>query len=123
MAFDGFLSGLPAGVQLFSLFEANPQLIDLLIDIVGTAPALARHLSRNAQVFDAVLAGSFFADWPGVEALCAALGDVLSRESDYENKLDATRRWAKEWHFGVGVHHFRGLASSVRVAPQYAELA
>ena len=123
LAFDGFLSGLPAGVQLFSLFEANPQLIDLLIDIVGTAPALARHLSRNAQVFDAVLAGSFFADWPGVEALCAALGDVLSRESDYENKLDATRRWAKEWHFGVGVHHLRGLASSEQAATQYAELA
>ena len=36
VALDGFLSGLPAGVQLFSLFEANPQLIDLLIDIVGT---------------------------------------------------------------------------------------
>jgi [glutamine synthetase] adenylyltransferase / [glutamine synthetase]-adenylyl-L-tyrosine phosphorylase len=23
-ALDGFLAGLPAGVQLFSLFEANP---------------------------------------------------------------------------------------------------
>ncbi|MDN5787590.1 MAG: glutamine-synthetase adenylyltransferase, partial [Pseudorhodobacter sp.] len=27
LAFDGFLGGLPAGVQIFSLFEANPQLI------------------------------------------------------------------------------------------------
>ncbi|MFO7757388.1 MAG: glutamine-synthetase adenylyltransferase, partial [Roseovarius sp.] len=27
LAFDGFLAGLPAGVQVFSLFEANPQLI------------------------------------------------------------------------------------------------
>ena len=34
LAFDGFLSGLPAGVQLFALFEAYPKLIDLLIDIV-----------------------------------------------------------------------------------------
>ena len=50
--FDGFLAGLPAGVQLFSLFEANPHLIDLLIDICGSAPGLARYLSRNAQVFD-----------------------------------------------------------------------
>ena len=65
LAFDGFLAGLPAGVQVFSLFEANPQLIDLLVDIVGTAPVLAQYLARNADVFDAVIAGDFFADWPG----------------------------------------------------------
>lgn len=35
--FDGFLQGLPAGVQLFSLFEANPSLIDLIVDICATA--------------------------------------------------------------------------------------
>ena len=123
LAFDGFLAGLPAGVQLFSLFEANPQLIDLLIDIVGTAPALARHLSRNAGVFDGVIGGRFFGEWPGIERLSAALADVLERESDYERKLDATRRWAKEWHFGVGVHHLRGLADADQVAARYAELA
>jgi [glutamine synthetase] adenylyltransferase / [glutamine synthetase]-adenylyl-L-tyrosine phosphorylase len=123
LAFDGFLARLPAGVQLFSLFEANPQLIDLLIDIVGTAPALARHLSRNAGVFDAVIAGSFFADWPGTEVLCEQLSHILDREADYENKLDATRRWAKEWHFGVGVHHLRGLATPDQIARRYAELA
>ncbi len=61
LAFDGFLAGLPAGVQLFSLFEANPQLIDLLVDIVGTSPALAAYLSRNPGVFDAVIGGDFFA--------------------------------------------------------------
>ena len=65
VAFDRFLEGLPAGVQLFSLFEANPQLIDLLIDIVAISPDLARYLSRNSQVFDAVIGGDFFADWPG----------------------------------------------------------
>jgi glutamate-ammonia-ligase adenylyltransferase len=73
LAFDGFLAGLPAGVQVFSLFEANPQLIDLLVDIVGTAPKLANYLSRNAAVFDAVIAGDFFAPWPGRAALTADL--------------------------------------------------
>ncbi len=40
------------GVQLFSLFEANPQLIDLIVDICGTAPALSAYLSRNSAVLD-----------------------------------------------------------------------
>ncbi len=123
IAFDGFLAGLPAGVQIFSLFEANPQLIDLIVDIAATSPALARYLSRNASVFDAVLGGSFFAAWPGTAALSAELGAVLAGTPDYERKLDATRRWMKEWHFRVGVHHLRGLVDAFEAGKQYADLA
>ncbi len=127
LQFDGFLSGLPAGVQLFALFEARPQLIDLIADICATAPALARYLSRNAAVFDAVIVGDFFAPWPGAEALEADLHAVLSHAGggigDYERQLDAARRWRKEWHFRIGVHHLRGLISGAEAAGQYSDLA
>ncbi|MFZ5961361.1 glutamine-synthetase adenylyltransferase [Thalassococcus sp. BH17M4-6] len=123
LAFDGFLEGLPAGVQVFSLFEANPQLIDLLVDITGTSPDLARHLSRNAGVFDAVIGGDFFSPWPGADALHADLAEVLAREPDYESQLDATRRWGKEWHFRVGVHLLRGLIDADEAGYAYADLA
>ncbi len=123
LAFDGFLAGLPAGVQVFSLFEANPQLIDLLVDIVGTSPALAAHLARNGDVFDAVIAGDFFAPWPGRAALEDELAKQLGEEADYERKLDTARRWCKEWHFRVGVHHLRGLISADDAGHQYADLA
>ena len=123
LAFDGFLAGLPAGVQVFSLFEANPQLIDLLVDIAGTAPALAGYLSRNASVLDAVIAGDFFAPWPGRAALEADLAARMAAEDDYERKLDAARRWCKEWHFRIGVHHLRGLSGADDAGAQYADLA
>ncbi len=122
-ALDGFLAGLPAGVQLFSLFDANPQLVDLLVDIVSTSPALAQHLSRNAGVFDAVIGGDFFADWPGADSMTAQLQSRLREEGDYEAKLDMARRWAKEWHFRVGVHLLRGLTTPGQAAAQYADLA
>ncbi|WP_416368161.1 glutamine-synthetase adenylyltransferase [Tritonibacter mobilis] len=123
LALDGFLAGMPAGVQLFSLFEANPQLIDLLVDIVGTSPALANHLSRNASVFDAVLDGGFFAEWPGRDWLIADLEQALDGEGDYERQLDLTRRWHREWHFRTGVHHLRGLIGAETAGQQYADLA
>ena len=123
IAFDKFLEGLPAGVQLFSLFEANASLIDLLIDIIGTAPALARHLSRNSQVLDAVIGGSFWDTWPDIDSLAQDLRARLLRESDYERKLDATRRWGKEWHFRIGVHLLRGIIDAATASRQYADLA
>ena len=123
LALDGFLQGLPAGVQLFSLFDSNPQLIELLVDIVSTSPALAQYLSRNASVFDAVIGGDFFSEWVGQALLQSALMDLLIRESDYEAKLDAARRWTKELHFRVGVHLLRGLIDAKEAGVQYNDLA
>jgi [glutamine synthetase] adenylyltransferase / [glutamine synthetase]-adenylyl-L-tyrosine phosphorylase len=122
-ALDGFLAGLPAGVQIFSLFEANPTLIELIIDIAGTSPRLAVHLSRNAGVLDAVIGGSFWSAWPGRDALRSDLAKVLEDVPDYEKKLDSARRWMKEWHFRVGVHHLRGLTDAFEAGKSYADLA
>ena len=121
--FDRFLGGLPAGVQLFALFEANPQLIDLIVDICATSPRLASYLSRNAAVFDAVIGGGFFAPWPGTTALQHDLADRLAELDDYERQLDAARVWAREWHFKVGVHHLRGLIDAFEAGAEYASLA
>ena len=121
--FDRFLAGLPAGAQLFALFEANPPLMDLIVDIASSAPALARHLSRNAGVLDAVIAGGFFAPWPGEAALRDDLSAAMAREPDHEARLDAARRWANEWRFRVGVHHLRGLVDGDAAGAQHAEVA
>ena len=120
---EGFVGGLPAGVQLFSLFEANPSLLDLVVDIVDTAPGLGRYLSRNAGVFDAVIGGQFFADWPGRAALSGMLTRSLAAEADYEKRLDLARIWAREWHFRTGVHLLRGLIDAETSGQQYADLA
>ncbi|MBD3787988.1 MAG: glutamine-synthetase adenylyltransferase, partial [Sphingomonadales bacterium] len=121
--FDGFLKGLPAGVQLFSLFDANPQLIDLIVDVCATAPGLAAYLSRNPGVFDAVIGGAFFAPWPGLAELRRGFDGVLDSAGDYEKKLDTARRWSKELKFRVGVHHLRGLMDAGEAARCYADIA
>ncbi len=123
VAFDGFLKGLPAGVQIFSLFAANRQLIDLIVDIAATAPELAAYLGRHSGVFDAVIGGDFFSPWPGEDALRADLAQRLKAAPDYEAALTEARRWKAEWHFRIGVHHLRGLIDADEAGRQYADLA
>ena len=122
-SFDGFLRGLPSGVQVFSLFAANPQLIDLIVDICATAPDLARYLSRNAKVLDAVIGGDFFAPLPDRAALRVALSEALSAAGDYEGQLDIARRWQQEAHFRIGVHMLRGTIDTAEAGTRYADLA
>ncbi|MFQ5622048.1 MAG: bifunctional [glutamine synthetase] adenylyltransferase/[glutamine synthetase]-adenylyl-L-tyrosine phosphorylase [Paracoccaceae bacterium] len=121
--FDRFLSGLPAGVQIFSLFDSNPQLLDLLIDICVAAPRLARYLGRNAGVFDAVLEPEFFTRLEGAEALVGQLTSALADAADYETVLDTARRWVKERQFRVGVQLLRGIASPREAAIAYSDIA
>jgi glutamate-ammonia-ligase adenylyltransferase len=123
VSFDKFLSLLPAGVQLFSLFHTNRQLIDLFIDIISSSDALSEYLSGNVQVLDAVIEGTFWSEWPGIIALREDLAKTLAREKDYESQLNASRRWGREWHFRVGVHLLRGVITPEIAGLQYCELA
>nr|WP_325250408.1 glutamine-synthetase adenylyltransferase [Amylibacter sp.] len=120
---DSFIRKLPAGVQLFSLFDANPQILDLLLDICSTAPGLAQYLSRNTGVFDAVLSGQFFAALPDADGYLQGAQAALREVSDYEDALNTARRWQKEQHFRIGVLMLRRLAGLEEVEHAYSDLA
>ncbi len=121
--FDRFLSGLPAGVQLFALCEANPMLLDLIAEICAAAPRLAAYLGRHSGVLDAVLDRQFFAPLDDGDALTAALRRRLDAASDYEARLDAARRWAKEMRFRVGVQVLRGVARAAEAGQGFSDIA
>ena len=105
--FDEFLAGLPAGVQLFSLLHANPQLLELLAQIMGGAPALAAHLSRRPGLLDAVLEPDFFDPLPPKAQLGEELAGELAQARDFQDVLDLSRRWLGDRKFQVGTHILR----------------
>lgn len=121
--FDRFLGGLPAGIQLFSMLEAHPELLDLLARIVGAAPRLADYLGRNAGVLDAVLGGHFFEPLPEREALTSGLAQGLRLARDYQDGLDAARRFVKEHRFQIGVRLLPGGVDTDESGRDYSLLA
>lgn len=113
--FDGFLSQLPAGVQLFSLFHANPALLQLVAEIMGGAPRLADLLSRHSTLLDSVLATEFLLAPPDAPRMAADLDRALRLANDFQDTLDILRRWKSEREFQVGVQMLSGL-----ISPTYA---
>lgn len=121
--FDRFLSGLPAGVQVFSLFTANPHLLDLIVGICTVAPRLAAHLGREPLALDALLSPDFFEPLPDPQTLGADLEGWIARAGDYEGVLDAVRRRAREWRFRAGVQVLRGLAEPREAGVAFSAVA
>jgi len=121
--FDQFLSRLPAGVQVFSLFHANPGLLALVAEIMAGAPRLAEHLAQRPALLDSVLTEGFFAPLPDKQALAAELEQVLAGVRDFEGTLDALRRWAAERRFQVGVQLLRRSLDGARAGVSLADIA
>jgi len=105
--FDEFLEKLPTGVQLFSLFYNNPNLLEVVAEIMGSAPLLAERLSRNAGLFDAVITNDIMQPLPDRKALAADLKAYLKTARDYQDVLDFTRRFANDRRFMAGVQALR----------------
>jgi len=106
--FDGFLSQLPSGIQLFSLFQANPWLFRLIARIMGSAPLLAAHMARHPGLLDTVLTPGFFDGLPTQKPLMESLHQQLALAESYEGVLDQARLWLNDRRFEVGLHILEG---------------
>lgn len=110
LRFDRFLAALPSGVQIFSLFQTNPQVLNLLIDIINTAPRLAGLLSANARLVDALVPGHVPEDLP-------------TQFDDFESAMDTLRRHVHEAQFRVGTRTLADPIMATRHGEAYSQLA
>ena len=95
--FDQFLQRLPAGVQLLSLLQRNPALLDRIAAVLGAAPWLADHLARVPQALEGLLAPG---DLPVPGRL---LRERLADAATMEDAIGAIRRTVHELDFSLSV--------------------
>src|SRR5690606_4178106 len=112
-----------AGVQLFSLLRANPNLLRLIADIMGSAPRLARILSRHRRVLDVVLDPRLIGTLPTPEELDALIREELESASDFQEVLDRARVIGNEQMFLIGVRILSGIIVPSQAGGAYALLA
>ncbi|WP_408870011.1 bifunctional [glutamine synthetase] adenylyltransferase/[glutamine synthetase]-adenylyl-L-tyrosine phosphorylase [Elioraea sp.] len=114
--FDAFLNRLPAGVQLLSLFQRNPALLDRIAAVFGAAPLLADHLASHPDVIEGLLRG----DAPALDSgLDAALADCRY----LEEAMDAVRRVVHERAFLIGAATLDGSLDVDQAGHARADLA
>lgn len=113
LRFDDFLSGLPSGVQILSLFQTNPRLLDLVARLLSVAPPVADALRRSPELLDVVLVPDHANVFQDRVAMETALSRRLARFQTLEEKLDEARRWTAEYQFLLAVQLLdRALAPS-----------
>jgi len=122
-AFDGFLRGLPAGVQIFSLFLNRPDVFERLIRIIAVSPFLAREVARRAYLAEALIESRWPDPEPTREALAEKLKTRLAAADGYEMALSAARRFASEESFAVSAQLLIGLIPPQSAAARFTLIA
>ncbi len=123
MRFDEFLSGLPAGIQLFSLLQSKPALLKLLATIMGAAPRLAAVITRRPHVFDGLLDPALLTELPDRAYLADRLTAFIDGDRVYEDVLDRLRIFASEQKFLIGVRLLAGSIDAARAGTAFSDLA
>jgi glutamate-ammonia-ligase adenylyltransferase len=123
IAFDQFMRGLPAGVQLFAMLRANPGLLDLLAQILGTAPRLAEGLSDRPRVLEAVLDPAFFGPLPDLATMQLSLLAMTPATLGLDEVMDRVRVFGREQMFRVGVRVLSETVTAEAAGRGYANVA
>ena len=123
MKFDEFLSRLPSGVQLFSLFHVNPQLLNLISLIMGSAPAMAELLSKNPLLLDTVIGNDFDQAFLDKHTLFNELSSLLLVARGFEDEMDIIRRFRNEKQFQAGVQLIRKQSDALAVGRYLSDIA
>lgn len=120
--FAKFFVTLSAGVQIQSLFLANPKLFSMVVEIMGFSPRLSGMLARHPTAFDAMLDAGFFE--PLGEELDALIGREVERvPADIEAVMNALRRVGREQQFRIGMQILSGRLSTEAAGAAYARVA
>ncbi|RAK58760.1 glutamine-synthetase adenylyltransferase [Phenylobacterium hankyongense] len=120
--FSDFFSRLSSGVQLQSLFLAQPKMFELVVEVMAFAPRLATTLARRPAAIDAMLDTAFFQTIDIAEDRSVMEGAV-ARADGFEAAMDAVRRVQREQAFRVGVQVMSGSATAETAGKAFAELA
>ena len=120
--FNTFLSRLPSGIQLFSMFHAHPELIKLLSEIMGSAPKLAEHLNTNPSLIDNLLELNTIKR-STLTHLDNEIKTSLHQNLHFEDVLDTVRRTINSHKLQIGVQALKGMLSWKQIGRRYSDLA
>ncbi len=113
--FADFFASLSSGVQIQSLFLAQPRLFELIVEVMAFAPRLAATLARRPTALDALLDPAFFGP---MEVPEIAPWDP----EDFEGAMNAGRRLFRDQSFRIGVRVMSGTAGARDVGAAFAGL-
>jgi [glutamine synthetase] adenylyltransferase / [glutamine synthetase]-adenylyl-L-tyrosine phosphorylase len=103
-ALESHLSHLRGGLRFFSILSAHPSLLELVLEIVTLAPALADDLARRSERLQMAVAPTFFGLLPDGRMMRAECTDIVHGAYDLQDAIAHIDSWANDYRFQVAAN-------------------
>ena len=120
---DDFLAGLASGSRCLSLLAANPALLELLVEILTTAPALTATLSGMPEQLETAVSPGFFDMLPDRRLMLADAAEVLKAATDAQEALELAARWVRDHEFQIAANVLRHTIESSDAGHAFSGIA
>ncbi len=90
---ERFISGIGWRTSIYAILSENPDIIELLSKLFSTSGYLSNFLIRHPEYLDVITLRDVRAEFGSKEEMLAQLEAAVGQESDYEDKLDALRKF------------------------------
>jgi len=120
---ERFLGAMRARATHYALLAENREIIKVLVSLFGTSQFLSRIFIQHPEILDILVSRSYAVSFKDREALAADLQNLINLARDYEEKLDALRRFRNEEFLRIALNDIQDLSGQGRGTVQLSLLA
>ncbi|GFO59146.1 glutamate-ammonia-ligase adenylyltransferase [Geomonas silvestris] len=120
---ERFLTSLRTRSSLYALLAENRDILKLLTSMFGMSEFLSKILIGHPELLDSMITRGYAYLQKERDAMAAEIDSLLTQAVDFEEQLDAMRRYRNEEFLRIGMNDIHGKMAQPEVALQLTHLA
>jgi glutamate-ammonia-ligase adenylyltransferase len=118
-----FVSSVGARTSFLALLRENPGTLRMLVELFGGSQFLANTLIRHPEQIDTLVRADLVRVQRRADDLSAELERLLGSEPDFEDALEALRRFRNQEFLRIGINDLQSLFEPAEVSRELTTLA
>ncbi|HEX8960124.1 MAG TPA: bifunctional [glutamate--ammonia ligase]-adenylyl-L-tyrosine phosphorylase/[glutamate--ammonia-ligase] adenylyltransferase [Geobacteraceae bacterium] len=120
---ERFLCAIGPRSTLYALLAENRQIMKLLVSLFGMSEFLSKIFISHPELLDSMVARASSAYFKERPEMATELSSYLDQAADFEERLDALRRYHHEEVLRIGMNDVYGKLGQTEIATQLTWLA
>ncbi|KAF0221294.1 MAG: glutamate-ammonia-ligase [Geobacteraceae bacterium] len=120
---ERFLCAVGSRSSYYALLAENREILKLMVSLFGMSEFLSKIFVGHPELLDSMVSRSYASLFKERQAVEDELSALLSQGEDFEERLDALRRYRHEEFLRIGMNDIYGKVGQTEIATQLTNLA
>ena len=120
---ERFLCAVGSRSSFFALLAENREILKVMVSLFGMSEFLSKIFIGHPELLDSMVSRTYATSFKEREVMANDLAALLDQAEDFEERLDALRRFRHEEFLRIGMNDIYGKMGQTEIATQLTNLA